>query len=94
MKIHLRLNVERNSKFVRGIKRTREGIERYVLSDYSMKKLGKDTDEYELTIPFQTDEQLDKIVYDILQEASRIADMRHCFVEGGAHSVDDPDRQW
>jgi len=54
----------------------------------------KGSGEYVVKISYQTDEELDNAVYEILQEASGIADLRNCFVEGGAHCVDDPDRHW
>lgn len=82
MNVRLWLTVERNSKFVRGKKRAREDIEYYVLRHYDMKKRWPDGNEYELTIPYDTDEELDDIIYrDILQEASSQADLRNCFIE-------------
>ena len=51
--------------------------------------------EYELSIPYQTDEELDAIIYDdILAEAERVADSRHCFTEANVSAIDDPDRSW
>jgi hypothetical protein len=48
-----------------------------------------------LSIPYQTDEELDAIISrDILQEAAFHADMRHCFIEADVVSLDDPDRSW
>ena len=95
IKVTLWLQVENNSKFVRGKKRVREEIEQYVLSRYGMEKERADDWEYTLTIPYETDEELDSIIYDeILGEANRLADDRHCFVEADVTSVDDPDRSW
>ena len=95
MRVELYLRVENNSKFVRGRKRAREDIERYVLSFYNARKRRKDGWEYILHIPYETDEELDTIIYrDIIQEADSHADMRHCFVEADARSLDDPDRYW
>jgi hypothetical protein len=35
------------------------------------------------------------IIYnDILAEAERIADGRHCFIEASVSAIDDPDRSW
>ena len=64
LKVTLHLVVENNHKFVRGKKRSREEIERFVLSDY------------ELTIPYENDKALDDTLYEILQEAFNIADTR------------------
>jgi hypothetical protein len=55
----------------------------------------KDSHRYILTIPYQTDEELDHIIYeDILAEAHRIADLRNGFVEADVISLDDPERSW
>jgi hypothetical protein len=59
-----------------------------------MKRLRKNSGEYQLKIPYQSDEELDNTIYEILHEAGSIAELRNCFVEGGAHCVDDPDRNW
>jgi hypothetical protein len=48
-----------------------------------------------LTIPYETDEELDEIVYrEIMQDAEAIAERRLCFTESDVTSVDDPDRTW
>jgi probable addiction module antidote protein len=95
IKVVLWLTVERNSKFVRGKKRAREDIEYYVLRHYDMKKRWPDGNEYELTISYDTDEELDDIIYrDILQEASSQADLRNCFIEADVRALDDSDRSW
>lgn len=95
MKVLLYLAVENNSKFVRGKNKSRAEIEQDVLSRYQMEKLSKDGWEYHLTIPYETDEDLDRILYDdILREAHRIADSRYGFVEADVRSVEDPDRSW
>lgn len=87
------LRVENNNKFIRGRKRAREEIERWVLSRYNMKKKRNDRWEYELTIPYENDEELDDIIYDMLQEASNIADCRNCFIESDVRDVNS-DRSW
>ncbi|MDF5996124.1 hypothetical protein P4200_22635 [Pseudomonas aeruginosa] len=70
-----------NSKFVRGRKRATENIERYCLEPYGMKRL--DAGHYELTIPYRSDDELDKSVHDLLTEISQEADMRNCFARDG-----------
>lgn len=94
MKVRLYLSVENNSKFVRGKKKAREDIERFVLAYYHMEKPYKDHGEYILSIPYDTDEELEKTIDDILGEASSTADLRHCFIEADVIAVDDPDRSW
>lgn len=95
MKVSLWLRVESNNKYVRGKKKAREEIEQVVLSRYGMEKPEANGWEYELSIPYQTDKELDAIISDeILGEAERIAERRLCFTEADVTSVDDPDRSW
>ncbi len=55
-----------------------------------MEKPDKDGWEYILTIPYKTDEDLDRIIYDdILGEAHSIADLRNGFIEADVVSLDD-----
>ena len=94
-KVTLRLRVENNSKFVRGKGKVREEIERYVLSQFAMVKADKNGYEYTLSVPYTSDEDLDRTIYeDIYAEAERYADFRHCFIEADISSLDDPDRSW
>jgi len=95
MKVELSLTVENNNKFVRGKNKSREDIEWGILRRYQMEKPHKDSHRYILTIPYQTDEELDRIIFeDILGEAHRIADMRNGFIEADVISLDDPERSW
>jgi hypothetical protein len=95
MKVKLWMQVENNSKFVRGKNKSREEIERDVLSQFDMEKLDKDGWEYILSIPYTTDEELDQIIYDeIIAEANDIADRRNGFIEADIVSLDDPVRSW
>jgi hypothetical protein len=95
MKVNLWLRVEGNNKYVRGRKKAREEIEQFVLARFRMEKPRADGWEYVLSIPYETDEELDEIVSrEILQEAEAIAERRLCFTEADVTSVDDPDRSW
>jgi hypothetical protein len=95
MKVEFLLRVENNSKFVRGKNKSREEIEEWVLSRYGMEKQTKDGGEYGLSIPYQTDKELDRIIYEnILGKAHRIADNRNGFIEADVISLDDPERSW
>jgi hypothetical protein len=94
IKVELYLRVENNSKFVRGKERVRDEIERYILCQYAMEKHPSGF-EYTLTIPYETDEQLEQIIYrDILQEAASTADARYCFIEADVRALDDSGRHW
>lgn len=85
------LRVENNSKFVRGKKRAIESIERYVLGPCGAKRLP--SGEYEMKIPYSTDEGLDKIVDELLRDIFLEADQRNCFSESEAR-LEGTDRQW
>jgi hypothetical protein len=80
------LRVENNNKYIRGKKKVRREIEDRVLSRYQMKKDRPDGWDYELSIPYETDEDLDAAIYDdILHEATWIAEeaqTQHSCYEG------------
>jgi len=93
MKVELCLQVENNSKFVRGKGKVRNEIEQFILSQFAMEKLNNG--RYILSIPYASDEELDGIIYDeIMAEAEHTADMRNCFIEADIFSVDDTERSW
>lgn len=95
MKVRLWLRVENNSKFVRGKGKVRAEIEQWVLNQYAMEKVRKDGCEYLLSIPYETEEELERIIYnEIYAEMNSIADYRHCFIEGDMRAIDDPERSW
>ena len=95
MRVEMTLRVEGNNKYIRGKNKVRELIEERVLTQFQMEKPDEKGWDYLLTIPYETDEALDKIIYEeILAEAARIADFANCFTEGDVISVDDPDRHW
>jgi hypothetical protein len=71
----LSLRVENNSKFVRGKKRVKDGIERYLRHQYAATL--KPSGEYRLRIPYRTDEELDKTMEDLLQHIAFEADLRN-----------------
>jgi len=58
-----------------------------------MKKILEDGWEYELLIPYRTDDGLDETIYDMIDEMSRTADRRNCFIEYDVMAVDS-DRVW
>lgn len=80
-KVILWLQVENNSKFVRGKGKSRQHIEDYCLSEYSPRKLEKDGWEYELTFQYTDDEDLERQIYDLSAEMSREADLRNGLAE-------------
>ena len=88
------LRIENNNKYVRGKGKVRQEIEQYVLSHYNMQKPYKDSHEYNLTISYKDEAELDKIIYDILQEAESLADARNCFTESDIRALDGSERYW
>ena len=86
--VKLWLRVENNSKFVRGKNKVRRDIEYYILSEFNMKKEYKDSWNYELTIPYKDSEDLDKKIYDMLDEIHSEADIRNCFIEADVYTAD------
>lgn len=80
--IRLTLRIENNSKFVRGKKRAREDVERYCLAEYDAQRLP--SGEYELKIPYSSDDDLDQRMNELLGDIASQADDRHCFSESEA----------
>ena len=70
--VTLHVRVERNSKFIRGMKNAREDIERFCLASYKPKKIRDGL--YELAFTYRDDAHLDKQVYDLVQEIHNEAD--------------------
>jgi len=93
IKVNLWLRVERNSKFVRGMKKSRQQIEDYCLSQYDMEKEEPDGWEYTLTIPYTTEEDLEATIYDIYDEMESIADGNNCWTESDISTLDG-ERGW
>jgi hypothetical protein len=57
--------------------------------------LGRMRRVWQLSIPYETDRDLDEAIYDdILYMANWIAESRYCFIETDIVAVDDPDRSW
>jgi len=92
-KIILYLEVENNSKFVRGKTKTREEIELYCLPDYQAKKLQKDGLEYELTFQYKDDQDLERQINDLSSDMVSIADERNGFIEADFREIG-TDRCW
>jgi len=92
-KVILWLQVENNSKFVRGKGKSRQNIEDYCLSEYGAKKLEKDGWEYELAFQYEHDEDLENQMEDLAAEMSEEADSRNGFIECHFSEVG-TDRTW
>lgn len=89
--ILLTLRIQNNSKFVRGKKRTIEHVEFFDLAQYDATR--RPNGEYELKVPYDTDEDLDEAMSVLLSDIASGADDRHCFSESYAR-MEDTDRHW
>jgi hypothetical protein len=76
------------------VKKARQSIERFLLSEYGMEQDYPDSYEYTLYIPYETDEELDNKVYELLEEAADTAEGRHCFIEADTYALDGSGRRW
>ena len=92
--VELWLRVENNSKFVRGKTKARAWIEDTVLRRYDMRKPHANRSDYILTISYDTDDELDVTIDDILREAGQIADLHDCFTEADVRALDSSDHAW
>ncbi len=59
-----------------------------------MQKTRQDGWEYVSTISYQTNEELDSIIYELLGEEESIADRHYCFTEADVSALDGSERQW
>lgn len=91
MTVILSLRIQRNSKWVRGMKRTIEDIKLIILPHYLPKELGDG--EYELEVEYKDDADLDEKMNSLLTECHRMADMRNCFSESSIKQKGE-DRWW
>lgn len=91
--IQKKIMVENNSKFVRGKNESRRRIEDECFLPFDMIKKHEDRWEYKLAIPYETDEELDEIIYDMMDEANHLADLKNGYAE---MSVVDPitEKSW
>lgn len=87
------LRVENNNKFIRGKGKVREKIEQYLKSNYKLDEHNLKAEEYIFYVPYTTINDLEKTVYDIIQELSNEADLRNCFIEVDAR-CDELELMW
>ena len=91
--ILMSLRVENNNKFVRGKKKARENIERYLKYYYNMKKASASDDDYIIFVKYKDIDDLKNTVYEIFRELENEADAKNCFTEGDA-SCDELNLNW
>ena len=93
IKVELWLRVENNNKFIRRKKKVREQIEYWCLSQYNYHKPYNDSWDYELTIPYETEEELEQKIDELYREMFNIADIDYCFIEADIREMG-TDRSW
>jgi len=86
--LKLHLFIDNNSKFVRGQSRAIDDIESYILSAYDAKKRSEDRCEYEFSLSYKDDQDLEKKVYDLMGMIHSEADIRNCYVESSISTLD------
>lgn len=98
MRVKLSVCIYNNSKFVRGMKKAYQDVERFVLPRYDVKgaefkDLGDN--EYSFKVTYKDQEDLDEQMYDLLSEIADEADSRHCHTDDTTiYSLDDEDLRW
>jgi hypothetical protein len=90
--IGVSIMVENNNKYVRGKKRSIEGIERYLFYHYDVKKI--EDGEYELNISYESEKDLNEEVDEIVREIDDQADARNCFTEISIQALDGSEKYW
>lgn len=89
----LHLQIQRNNKYVRGMKKTRQHIEDYILSEYDYKKLDKEGTEYQLKIPYENEKELEEAINEMRCDIHSEAESNHCFIEDDdIQDLDNSDR--
>jgi putative DNA-invertase from lambdoid prophage Rac len=90
--VTLWLRVENNNRYGRGRKRSLEAIESLVLLHYHAKTLSEC--QYEVTLEYEDDGDLDNQIYDLLNQCQRFADLYNCSTEGTDVVERGTDRSW
>jgi integrase/recombinase XerD len=80
-KVKLWLRVENNSQFGRGKTKVRREIENRILSRYQMHKPMKSGWDYELSIPYEDEADLERTIAELYWEMDFTADLDQCFIE-------------
>lgn len=86
----LHVRVENNSKFTRGRKKAWQHIQMFCLSARHIKEV---PGGYELSLSYHDEKELDKQVYDLVDEIHHHADLSNCFAEVDAYEKNG-DRHW
>jgi hypothetical protein len=83
-KVRMSLRVENNNKFVRGKKKAKENIERYLKQYYNMQEDNSSDADYVILVKYKEVEDLKNTVYEIFRDLDNEANLKNCFTEGDA----------
>ncbi|WP_242834352.1 hypothetical protein [Clostridium pasteurianum] len=83
--VRISLRVENNNKFVRGKKKVKENIEKYLKHYYNMQESGSTDTDYIIFVKYKSIDDLKNTVYEILRDLDSEAYQKNCFTEGDAH---------
>ena len=95
IRVQLSLDIENNTKYVRGKKKVIEEIENWFLPDYgpTYKKLGNQ--QYILKVEYKNKKDLDNLMNQLLLKIYRTTDDKHCFSDSTSiQSLDEEDIYW
>ncbi|MHA6848763.1 site-specific integrase [Ralstonia syzygii] len=84
-RLTVKLTIERNSKFVRGMSKARRWIEQFCLSQYQMRVFEKRRPRYEIIMPFAAGPELEQAIEELISEMHENADLCNCFIEVTLH---------
>ena len=85
--LEIHIFIDNNSDSIRGQKRVLDDLQLY----HNLQK--NDASNYTLKANYKTEEDLDHIANDIIQEAHRLADLRNCYIEISIYCKE-LDRSW
>ncbi len=90
--LKLNIDIENNSSASRGRKRSIEAVQVDMVMLYGMKK--KSSTEYDFTLEYKDDADLEKQVFEILNSIESTADMHNCFSESAIFTTDGSGDCW
>ena len=79
--IRMSFRIENNNKFVRGKKKTRENIEKYLNFYYNLNMPASAHNDYIIYFKYKTADELINTVHEMLHDLENEADLNNCFIE-------------
>ncbi len=88
------LLVQTNSKAKKSLKKCIEAIEFFILQKFKGKADAKNKGIYQLTIPHQTEKELDLTVNQIIRDIRNTCDLHNSSVEVSVKALDKSGKSW